>query len=129
MYFGRRAREKGRFNLCEAQSVHAVAEGVKEGRAESDFLLVFGVAEGQVTVFEQHVLLWELAVILEWTAIQTYTGKGRDEDGLMRKNLLPLISILPVYMLGFTASAGRGRTFIISGIANEYDSLDTCNTL
>lgn len=101
---------------------------MEEGRAEFDFLLIFGVAEGQVTVFEQHVLLRELAVVLEWTAIKTYTGKGRDEDGLMRKNLLPLISISPVCMCGFTASAGRGRTFAISGIANEYDSLDACNT-
>ena len=47
----------------------------------------------------------------------------------MRKHLLPLISISPVCMRGFTASAGRGRTFTVSGNTSEYDSLDTHDTL
>lgn len=82
-----------------------------------------------MAVFEEHVVLRQLAVVLEWTAHTTHTGKGRDEEGLMRKHLLPLISISPVCMRGFTASAGRGRTFVISENTSKNGSLDAHDTL
>ena len=101
---------------------------MEEGRAEADLLLVLGVAERQMAVFEEDVVLRKLAVVLEWMLHTTHTGKGRDEEGLMRKHLLPLISISPVCMRGFTASAGRGRTFVISGNTSQYGSLDAHDT-
>lgn len=81
-----------------------------------------------MAVFEEDVVLRKLAVVLEWMLHTTHTGKGRDEEGLMRKHLLPLISISPVCMRGFTASAGRGRTFVISGNTSQYGSLDAHDT-
>lgn len=82
-----------------------------------------------MAVFEEHVVLRQLAVVLEWMVDTTHTGKGRDEEGLMRKHLLPLISISPVCMRGFTASAGRGRTFVISENTSKNGSLDAHDTL
>ena len=82
-----------------------------------------------MAVFEEHVVLRKLAVVLEWMTHTTHTGKGRDEEGLMRKHLLPLISISPVCMRGFTASAGRGRTFVISENTSKNGSLDAHDTL